>query len=170
MRLSYSAASFSFAAILFLSSSFSHSFSQYPVQSKDVRAEGVIVAFQKDNRYRVMPYTMGIATFVEFWIVRIDKWPYPAEKLTDKKYVLVEYNLYERAVTDCEINAKQLRFTLRQRRDNEHTDCLAFDRDTKSQRSQLSEYELTTPGKGEQIPPLLELPCLMADHGPVVIE
>jgi len=169
MRLS-SAATFSFVAILSLSSSFSHSVSQYPVQSEETTAEGVIVAFQKNERHRVMPYTTGIATSVEFWIVRIDKWPYPAEKLTDKKYVLVKYNLYERALTDCEINAKQLRFTLRQRRENEHTDCLDFNPERESQRSQLSNYELTTPGKGEKIPPLLELPCLIADHGPVVIE
>jgi|ERR1051325_8641670 hypothetical protein len=165
MRRSFSAASFLLVPILFLS----FNFAQYPVQSKNVTVEGVIVAFQKDNRYRVMPYTTGIATSVEFWIVRIDNWPHPAEKLSDKKYILVEYNLYFRALTDCEINAKQLRFTLRQRREDEHTDCLDFHPARISQRSQLSNYELTTQGKGDQIPPLLEMPCLIADEGPVVI-
>jgi hypothetical protein len=67
MRRIFSAAIFLFVAILFLSSSFS----QNPVRSNDLMAEGVIVAFQKGERHRVMPYTTGIATSVEFWIVRI---------------------------------------------------------------------------------------------------
>src|SRR5215216_2549881 len=111
MRRSFSITSLLFVAILFLSSSFA----QHPVQSKDLIAEGVVVAFQKDMRYRVMPYTTGIANSVEFWIVRIDKWPYNAGKLSDQQYILVEYILYERALTDCEISANRLRFTLRQR-------------------------------------------------------
>ena len=140
------------------------------MQSKDLTAEGVIVAFQKDMRYRVTPSTTGIANFVEFWIVRIDKWPpYNAEKLSDQKYILVEYIIYERALTDCEINANRLRFTLRQRRENEHTDCFYSEQAKRSEGPQLSNYELTTPGKGNQIPPLLGLPCLVADHAPVVI-
>jgi hypothetical protein len=79
------------------------------------------------------------------------------------------YNLYERALTDCEINANRLRFTLRHRREDEHTDCLDFNPVRMSQRSQLSNYQLTTQGKADQIPPLLDLPCLIADHAPIVI-
>jgi hypothetical protein len=166
MKRSFSAAIFLLVAILSLSSNFS----QTPVRSEDLKAEGIVVAFQKDERHRVMPYTSGIATSVEFWIVRIYKWPYNAGPLSDKEYILVNYNLYERALTDCEINAKKLRFTLRHRREEEHTDCLGFSRARNSDRYQLSNYEPTIPGKGVQIPPLLGLPCLIADHAPVVIE
>ena len=165
MRRSFSAASFLVVAILCLSSNFA----QHPVRSKDVIAEGVIVAFQKDLRYRAMPDAGGPVTFVEFWIVRIDKWPYHVGKLSEQKYILVKYRLYERALTDCEINANRLRFTLRQERENEPTDCLGSVPAESPEGLQLSHYELTTPGKGQQIPPLLRLPCLIVEQGPVVI-
>jgi|SRR5215213_886772 len=165
MRRSFHAASFSLVVILFLSSSFA----QTPLVSKEIRAEGVIVAFQKNSRYRVMPYVEGIATPVELWIVRIDQWPYNAEKLSHQKYILVQYGLYERNLTDCDINAKKLSFTLRNLTENEHTDCLGS-APTNSSDGYLSKYVLTTPGKDAQIPPLSTLPCLIAVQAPVVRE
>ena len=124
--------------------------------------EGVVVAFQKYNRYPVMGPVRGVANFVEFWIVRVDKWTNEAEPLKERKYFRVEYNIYERGMTDCEINALRLRFKLRELRENEHTDCMGTRRES-------SDYVRTTPGQLDDIPPLDSLPCLIADQPPVVI-
>ena len=164
MRRSFHAASFSLVVILLLS----NTLAQIPVTSKDLRAEGIIVAFQKKSRHRVMPYTNGIATFVEHWIVRIDQWPYNAGTLSDQKYILVDYWLYERNLTDCDINAKNLRFTLRRPPEDEHTHCLGSAKNFDE--LELSQYERTIPGKDAEIPPLSKLPCLIADNAPVVLE
>ena len=165
MRRSVSAATFLFVIIVFLSSSFA----QIPVTSKDLVAEGIIVAFQRNSRHRVMPYIKGIATPAELWIVRIDQWPYNAENLSGQKYILVEYTLYERNLTDCDINANRLRFTLRRQSEDRHTDCLGA-APANGSNDYFSKYELTTPGKDVQIPPLSKLPCLLADKAPVVLE
>ncbi len=161
MRRSFHAASLLLVVILFLS----NTVAQIPVTSKDIRAEGVIVAFQGKSRHRVMPHIEGIATPVEFWIVRIDKWPYNAGRLAGERFARVTYRLYERNLTDCDINAKRLRFTLRE---NEYTHC--SDSAGNSSEPELAQYELTTPGRDVQIPPLSKLPCLIADHAPVVLE
>ena len=144
---------------------------QESVRPDDIVAEGVIVAFQKGSRYPVRPFTSGTATFVEFWIVRVDKWTKGPEAFADKKYILVEYRLYERGLTDCEINAKKLRFTLRQQRDDKHTNCtVSVEANKNSTGRPPSDYEVTTPGKLDRIPSLSSLPCLIADSAPVVIE
>ncbi|HYR77923.1 MAG TPA: hypothetical protein VEM96_19055 [Pyrinomonadaceae bacterium] len=146
--------------------------SQDQPKPKETVGEGVVVAFQKKMRYPVKPYTRGLGTFAEFWIVRMDKWE--DETRNDKKYLLVEFNLYERGLTDCEINAKKLQFTLRERRENEHTDCTGStfkSSDSNETRpAELSDYERTKPGKLEELPPLKSLPCLIADKPPIVIE
>jgi hypothetical protein len=100
--------------------------------------------------------------FVEFWIVRIDKWTNDVEPLKAKRYFRVQYDLYERGLTDCEINATKLRIKLRERRENEHTDCYGS-------RRELSDYVRTTPGQQESIPPFDALPCLIAHQPPIVI-
>jgi len=74
----------------------------------------------------------------------------------------VQYDLYERGLTDCEINATNLRIKLRERRENEHTDCLGSKREP-------SDYVRTTPGQLDSIPPLDSLPSLIADQAPIVI-
>lgn len=165
MTRSFYAASFALIVMFLLS----NTFAQIPVTSEDISAEGVIVAFQKSTRYRVMPYIGGIATPVELLIVRIDQWPYNAESLSNQKYILVTYRLYERNLTDCEINAKKLRFTLRQKREDEHNNCLG-EPPKNSSDGYLSKYERTIPGKDVEIPPLSKLPCLIAEHAPVVLE
>jgi hypothetical protein len=129
---------------------------------KEFVGDGVVVAFQKYHRYPVMGPVRGVANFVEFWIVRVDKWTNEAEPLKERKYFRVEYNIYERGITDCEINALRLRFKLRELRENEHTDCM----DT---RREPSDYIRTTPGQLDDIPPLDSLPCLIADQPPTVI-
>ena len=116
-----------------------------------------------------MPYSGGIATPVELLIVRIDQWPDNAETLSNQKIILVKYSLYERNLTDCDINAKKLLFTFRQKREDEHTDCLGTPPKNSSD-DYLSKYERTIPGKDVEIPPLLKLPCLIAEHAPVVLE
>ncbi len=103
----------------------------------------------------------GIATFVEYWIVRVNKWEDAPDSLKEQKYFRVEYNIYERGLTECEINGANLRFKLRERRENEHTDCYGL-------RKELSDYVRTTPGQQDSLPPLDSLPCLIADHPPIV--
>jgi len=159
------AASFLLVVMLLLS----NTFAQIPVTSQHISAQGVIVAFQKSSRHRVMPYSGGIATPVELLIVRIDQWPDNAETLSNQKIILVKYSLYERNLTDCDINAKKLLFTFRQKREDEHTDCLGTPPKNSSD-DYLSKYERTIPGKDVEIPPLLKLPCLIAEHAPVVLE
>ena len=165
MTRTFHAASFLLVVMLLLS----NTSAQIPVTSKHISAEGVIVAFQKSSRHRVMPYIGGTATPVELLIVRIDQWPYNAETLSNQKYILVTYRLYERNLTDCDINAKKLRFILRQKREDEHNDCLG-EPPANSSDGYLSKYERTIPGKDVEIPPLLKLPCLIAEHAPVVLE
>jgi len=165
MRRSFQVASFSLIVLILLT----NTFAQIPVTSKHISARGIIVAFQKSTRYRVMPYIGGIATPVELLIVRIDQWPDNAESLSNRKYILVTYRLYERNLTDCDINAKKLLFTLRQKREDEHNDCLG-EPPKDSSAGYLSKYERTIPGKDVEIPPLSNLPCLIAEHGPVVLE
>jgi hypothetical protein len=135
---------------------------QDQAEPKEFVGEGVVVAFQKYNRYPVTPRMGGVATFVEFWIVRIDKWTNEVEPLKNKIYFRVQYDLYERGLTDCEINASRLRIKLRERREDEHTDCLGS-------RRELSDYVRTTPGQQDSIPPLESLPCLIAHQPPKVI-
>jgi hypothetical protein len=136
--------------------------SQQQDAPKGFVGEGVVVAFQKYNRYPVMGPVRGVANFVEFWIVRIDKWENEVEPLKQKKYFRVEYNIYEHGLTDYEINAPRLRFKLRELRENEHTDCMGTRRES-------SDYVRTTPGQQDSIPPLDSLPCLIADQPPVVV-
>ena len=149
------------AALLTLALS-STLFAQEQSDPKEFVGEGVVVAFLKSNRYPVMGPVRGVARFVEFWIVRIDKWEDAPEALKDKRYFRVEYNIYERGLTECEINGANLRLKLRERRENEHTDCYGS-------RRELSDYVRTTPGQKDSLPPLDSLPCLIADRPPIVI-
>lgn len=137
-------------------------FAQDKAEPKEYVGEGVVVAFQKHNRYPDNGPVRGVAHFVEFWIVRIDKWPDDIEPLKDSKYFRVQYNLYFGGVPDSKINATKLRFTLREVRENEHTDCYGSEREP-------SDYVRTTPGQKDSIPPFDSLPCLIADQPPIVI-
>lgn len=138
-----------------------------------ISGEGVVVAFQKTSRHSVTPVRTGIGTFVEFWIVRIDKWAAGTNK--DQKYILVEYIIHERAVSDSEINSSRLRFKLRERRTDEHTDCggsisVGDRRYAKFRPAKLTDYQRTKAGSADKIPPLESLRCFIADEPPVVIE
>lgn len=137
-------------------------FAQEQTEPKEFVAEGVVVAYLKSNRYPIMGPVRGVAHFAEFWIVRIDKREDGSQALTQKKYFRVEYNIYERGLTDREINGAKLRLKLRERRENENTNCYGSQRE-------LSNYVRTTPGQQDSIPPLDSLPCLIADQPPVVV-
>jgi len=146
---------------------------QVQAENKEIYGEGVVVAFQKTSRHSVTPVITGIATPVEYWIVRIDKWAEQATK--DQKYILVQFNLSERAVSDGEINSGKLRFRLRERRTDEHTDCLGSisvgdRRYAKFRSAKLSDYQRTKAGSADEIPPLKSLQCFIAEHPPVVVQ
>jgi len=149
------------------------SFGQENKQETSMSAEGVIVAYQKTSRHSVTPAMGGIATPVEFWIVRVDQWA--KERAKDQGYILVQFNLYERAVSDNEINSSKLRFKLRERRANENLDCLGSisignRRYAKFRPAILSDYQRTKAGSADTIPQLKSLSCFIADEPPVVIE
>lgn len=147
--------------------------SQEQAKAKEIVGEGVVVAFQKKHRCPSCKASGGLGTFVEYWIVRIDKWSDGTGR--DEKHILVEFNIYKRGLSDREINSGGLRFTLRERREDEHTDCLGevvISREPTYQTRPVepSDYERTEPGKLDEIPPLESLPCLIADSPPVVVQ
>lgn len=140
-------------------------------QKNRISGDGIVVAYQRRSRHSVTPAMGGIATPTEFWIVRIDKWA--KEKAKDTKYILVQFDLYDRAVSDSEINSNKLLFTLRKRREDEHVDCLGSisignSRYAKYRPAKLSDYQRTKPGSADKIPPLKSLPCFIADEPPSV--
>jgi hypothetical protein len=139
---------------------------------KDVVAEGTIVAFQRRTRHRVKPDTKGIATYVELWIVRIDKWL--SKSTENEKYILVKYELSERGISDDEINSQRLKFVLRAHQEK-NDDCLGTvlvgDSPPYQERPiNESDYERTKSGESEIIPPLQNLPCFSTERPPIVIE
>lgn len=153
--------------------SLSPALSQAQNEQRLLSGEGAVVAYMKNGRHPDNPSSKGTATFVEHWIVRIDKWGEGTSK--DQKYILVEFNLYERAVSDSGINSNKLRFSLRQRRADEHTDCLGRvivgrRPSSKTRPARLSDYQRTKAGSADKIPSLELLPCFIADEPPTVIE
>jgi hypothetical protein len=135
--------------------------------------DGAIVGIRKGTRQIAKPEAKSIDTPVELWIVRIDSWANNIPR--HDKYILVQYILRQRGLSDDEINRSRLRFTLRDRREDEHTDCLGAilvtDKKPYTTRPvELSDYERTAPGKYEAIPSFETLPCFIVEHPPVVIE
>lgn len=141
------------------------------VQVENVIGEGPIVAFDRQSRHRAMPYTRGTGTYIELWIVRIDRWV--TEKRT-KRYFLVQYKLKERAVNDQQINHPTLRFTLREPGPHDFRPCVwsvfGDDKSSSGRRMTLSDFERTKPGHSDPIPPLEELPCLIAEKPPTPVK
>ena len=146
---------------------------QAQTEKKQILGEGAVVAFMKNGRHPDNPSSKGTATFAEHWIVRIDKWAEGTSK--NKKYILVEFLLSERAVSDNEINSEKLRFSLRPRRTDEYTDCLGrviIGRrpSSKMRLARHSDYQRTKVGRADKIPFLKSLPCFIADQPPIVVE
>ena len=146
-------------------------FSEEQTKPKRIVGEGAIVAFQKSSRCSSCESSRGLGTRVEFWVVRVDQWLEGIAR--GERYILVEYNIYERGLSDKEINGDKLRFTFRERRENERTDCIgevsSGSEAVTWRKAELSDYKRTTPGELDNIPPLQSLPCLIADEPPVVI-
>jgi hypothetical protein len=138
-------------------------------------AEGVIIAFQRNNRCPSCEGNTGnIATAIENWIVRVDKWN--DEKFDGNKYVLVEYQMYNRSLSEYEIN-KKLKFVLRERMEHEQNhDCIGEITYKKGddyflRPVEFSDYELTESGKLESIPAdLKKLPCFIVDRLPKILK
>ena len=145
--------------------------SQEQTEPKKIVGEGAIVAFQKNSRCSSCESSRGLGTRVEFWVVRVEQWLEGVAR--GERYILVEYNIYERGLNDKEINSDKLRFTFRERRENERTDCIgevsSGSEAVTWRKAELSEYQRTTPGELDNIPPLQSLPCLIADEPPVAI-
>lgn len=146
-------------------------FGQDQPKAKKIVGEGAVVAFQKNSRCSSCESSRGLGTRIEFWIVRVDEWLDGVAR--GEKYILAEYNIYERGLSDKEINSDRLRFTFRERRENERTDCIGEIRSGSDavewRKAELSDYKRTMPGERDNIPPLQSLPCLIADDPPAVI-
>lgn len=134
--------------------------------------EGRIVAFQKYDRHREKPYQNGIGTFVEEWIVRIDKWETGAKK---PGYFLVTYEkVSQRALSDEEINQPKWRFIFREPIFHEADSCAGSvpvpSKDGTAHQTRpasMKDFQRTKAGKSEIIPSLKDLPCLIADEPPI---
>jgi hypothetical protein len=140
----------------------------------EMTGEGSIVAFQKYERHRVKPRSAkGMATPVEIWIVRMDHW-----KSGDKSkgYFLVNYvALFQRALSDKEINQREWRFTLRDPIFHEAEYCAGRvpvpSKDGASYEwrpAQMDDFDRTQLGLSDTIPSLKDLPCLIAEKPPLV--
>jgi hypothetical protein len=142
-------------------------------QSEQLVAEGTIVAFHKQWRHPVTPYSSkGTGTPADIWIVRVNRWTSGSVEGT---YFLVEYWLYERAVDDKEINRSELRFQFRKPREADgQQPCqgitrVGSTRTFKFRSMRMDDFQRTEPGRTDAIPPLKELPCLIAEKPPGAI-
>lgn len=138
-------------------------------------AEGHVVAYKKSSRCPTCKGTDGsIGLAVENWIVRIDKWN--DEKVEGTRYILVEYQMYQRSLTETEINEK-LKFVLRERMEHEQNqDCVGeisvlVGDDYFLRPAEFIDYQLTEAGDLETIPTdFKKLPCMIVVRLPVVIK
>ena len=136
-------------------------------QPEQLTGEGAIVAFHKQWRHAVWNpkgrEMSEFATRADLWIVRIDRW---VSGNVPGKYFLVDYMLYERAVSNREINQPKLRFRLRAPQESEGPKpCFGV-----TTEGQMGDFQRTHPGRTDSIPPLKDLGCLVAEKPPTVIK
>lgn len=137
--------------------------------------EGTIVAFQKYDRHREKPYQRGIGTFVEEWIVRIDRWESGTK---DLGYFLVTYEKASQyALSDEEMNRPKWRFAFREPIFHEVESCAGYapgpTKEGTSNQSRpvaMKDFQRTKAGTSDLIPPLKELPCLIANEPPTEVK
>jgi len=136
--------------------------------------EGVVIAFQENNRCPSCEGSKSFGIQIENWIVRVDKWN--DERFERNKYILVKYQMYNRSLSASEIN-KKLKFVLRERMEHEQDqDCvgeIAYKKgeDYFLRPVEFSDYGLTEPGKLESIPTdFKKLPCFIVEKLPIVTE
>jgi len=104
----------------------------------------------------------------------VDRWN--DEKFAGNKYILVKYQMYDRSLSESEIN-KKLKFILRERREHEQNqDCVGNVSYREGEKyflrpTEFRDYELTESGKTEEIPTDFKmLPCFIVEKLPVVIK
>jgi len=142
-------------------------------QSEQLVAEGTIVAFHKQWRHQVTPYSsQGTATPADIWIVRVNRW---TSGKVEGTYFLVCYWLYERAVDNKEINQPQLRFQLRKPREADgQKPCegitrVGWEPPFKFRPMRMDDFRRTEPGRADAIPPPKKLPCLIMHKPPTAV-
>jgi len=137
--------------------------------------EGTVIAFHKQMRHPVTPKSREMqefATRTDLWIVRIDHWDSGAKP---PGYFLVQYWLYDRAVTDEEINQPKLRFRFREpgEMDGKQT-CEGRTRTEsdpyKFRAMRIGDFKRTQTGSNDLIRPLKELSCLIVEKPPTVVK
>ncbi|HWR15057.1 MAG TPA: hypothetical protein VN577_09520 [Terriglobales bacterium] len=136
-------------------------------QPEQLTGEGAIVAFHKQWRHPVWNSKSRemseFATRADLWIVRIDRW---MSGRAEGKYFLVNYMLYERAVSNREVNQSKLRFHLRAPQEAEGPKpCLGV-----AAGGRMTDFQRTQPGQTDSIPRLKDLPCLVAEKPPTVVK
>lgn len=137
--------------------------------------EGAIVAFHKQMRNPVTPKgreMQEFATRTDLWIVRIDRW---SGNGIAGSYFLVQYWLYDRAVTNKEINRPKLRFQVRKPRDVDgEQPCAGMTRlesdPFKYRPMRMEDFQRTEAGRTDAIPQLKDLPCLIMEKPPTVVK
>jgi len=136
--------------------------------------EGAIVAFHKQMRNPVTPKgreMQEFATRTDLSIVRID---HCTGNEVRGKYFLVQYWLYQRAVSDREINKPKLRFQLREPREVDGKQpCMGMTRlesdPFKFRPMRIEDFQRTESGQSDTIPSLKELSCLIVEKPPTVL-
>ncbi len=151
-------------------------FSSNAVNAQKTRnyvADGVVIAFQKNNRCPSCRGSMSIGVQIENWIVRVDKWY--DERFVGHSFILVEYQIYDRSLSDVEIDS-ELRFALRERKEYEtNRDCVGNITYKEGEKyflrpAEFTDYVSTEPGRRESIPPdLKQLPCFIVDTLPTPV-
>lgn len=137
--------------------------------------EGAILAFHKQWRHPITPEAPERGEFgtrADLWIVRIDRWI--GERL-EGKYFLVEYLLYERAVTPAEVQLPALRFRFRKPKAIDGKACngmtrVNWDHPFKYRAMRMKDFQRTEPGRADTIPPLKNLPCLIMEKPPTAVQ
>jgi hypothetical protein len=132
---------------------------------------GRIVAFQKYDRHRKRPYQRGLGTFVEEWIVYVDKW-YTGNRSAG--YFLVDYTAVSlRALSDREMTERTWNFSFREPRWHEAESCAGMapvpskEGNVPQQRpATIEDFQRTQIGQAGAIPPLKELACLIVEKLP----
>lgn len=146
-----------------------------PQSRPELIGEGTVIAFHKQMRHPVTPKDRKMqefATRTDLWIVRIDQWDGGSKPVG---YFLVQYWLYNRAVTDEEINQPRLRFHFREPSGMDGTQPCEGKTRTESnpykfRAMRMGDFQRTRPGSNAQIPPLKELSCLIVEKPPTVVK
>jgi hypothetical protein len=143
-------------------------------QPEQLIGQGRIVAFQKYDRHHKKPYQKGVGSFVEEWVVKIDKWEDGDKSLG---YYLVSYEkVSERALGDDKANQNEWRFRFREPVFHEAESCSgdvpvpASDGASYNYRpATIDDFKRTKTDTADTLPALKDLPCLIASEPPIKV-